>query len=66
MNSANIRDFMQESAASDYNVIEKAKLWNMGWREKSFPFHQSRRTKCKFNQIWIKHVAFYAWGMMGI
>lgn len=66
MNSANIHDFLQENPGSDYSKIEKAKLWNIGTIGESFPFHQSRRTKFKFNQIWIKHVAFYARGMMGI
>lgn len=60
MNSANIRDFMQESAVSDYSVIEKAKLWNIGARWEKFPLPPTSPTKCKFNQIWIKHVAFYA------
>lgn len=37
MNSANIHDFMQVSAASDCGVIEKAKLWNIGAKEEKFP-----------------------------
>lgn len=45
MNSANIRDFMQESAVSDYSVIEKAKLWNIGTRGEKFPLSPVQKNK---------------------
>lgn len=45
MNSANIHNFMQESAASAYSVIEKAKLSNIGAKEEKFPLLPVQRNK---------------------
>lgn len=61
MNSANIHDFMQESAASDYSVIEKAKLWNIGAKVSPFTSPEEQHANLIKSELNMWHFMPEAW-----